>query len=113
MMQAKAKSKYVRISPYKLRPFADAIRGRAVSEAVAYLKTYPCKRTVPLLKLVHSAYANAHSADSESIPMDECIIKEIRVDQGPAIRYFRPAAMGRAARQTKRLSHIAVIIEKK
>ena len=39
------------------------------------------------------------------------MIKDIRVDQGPIFRYFKPGAMGRANIQRKRFSHMSVILE--
>ena len=39
------------------------------------------------------------------------VIKDIRVDQGPMFRYFKPGAMGRANIYRKRLSHMSVIVE--
>ena len=44
------------------------------------------------------------------IPRD-LVIKDIRVDQGPMFRYFKPGAMGRANIYRKRLSHMSVIVE--
>ena len=58
-MLAKAISKYIRISPYKLRPYADVIRGKSVEKAYAWLKTCAVQRAEPLLKTLASAYANA------------------------------------------------------
>jgi len=112
-MLAKAISKYIRISPYKLRPYADVIRGYPVDKAYAWLKTCAVRRTQPLLKTLASAYANARVKSPDIDAMDKVFIKEIRIDQGPVIQYFKPAAMGRAAPQRKRMSHIVIIVDKK
>jgi large subunit ribosomal protein L22 len=64
------------------------------------------------LKTLVSAYANAQFKDPEITSMSEVFIKEIRVDQGPTIRYFKPSAMGRAAPQRKRMSHVMVVLDK-
>jgi len=40
------------------------------------------------------------------------MVKTIFVDQGPVLKYYKPAAMGRAAVQRKRLSQITVVLEK-
>jgi len=114
-MLAKAKCSYIRVSPYKLRPFIDVIRGNSVEKAVAWLKTCAVGRARPILKTLLSAYANAknlHPADA-TLSMDKVVIKEIYVDQGPIIRYFKPGAMGRACPQNRRLSHLQVILDKK
>lgn len=110
-MQAQAISKYIRISPYKLRPYADVIRGNTVGKAYAWLKTAANRRTGPLLKAVMSAAANAKNRGGEAVVVDELRIREVRVDQGPIIRYFKPGAMGRGVIQRKRLCHIKVVVE--
>lgn len=110
-MQFSAKTKFVRFSPYKLRPLADVIRGKSVSSALNWLATYRVKRVQPMLKLIESAAANAHNL--QNVGREQLVIKELRVDQGPIITYYRPGAMGRANMQRKRLSHVSVILENK
>ena len=39
------------------------------------------------------------------------VIKEIRIDQGPMVKYFKPGAMGRSNVYRKRMSHIGVVLE--
>jgi len=111
-MLARAISKYIRISPYKLRPYADVIRGTSVDKAYAWLKTCGVKRAEPLLKTLASAYANAQVKNPEVDSMAKLTVKEVRIDQGPIVKYFKPAAMGRAAPQRKRMSHITVVVDK-
>ena len=112
-MQFSAKSKYVRVSPYKLRPIVDVIRGKSVSESQAYLKTHMTKRVMPILKVLNSAYANAKNLQQDAGGPETFVIKKIFVDQGPVLKYYTPAAMGRAAMQRKRLSQITVVLEDK
>lgn len=109
----KAISKNVRISPLKLRLYADSVRGRKLDRAVHWLEAQAVKRTVPIAKTLVSAYHNAKQADSSITDMGQLRIKEIRVDQGSTIRYFKPSAQGRISPQRKRLSHISVIVEKR
>ena len=45
--------------------------------------------------------------------MNTLYTKEVRVDQGPVIKYFKPGAQGRANIQRKRMSHIEIILDKK
>lgn len=112
--QFRAKSKFVKVSPYKLRPIADVIRGKSVAQSQAYLKTHMTRRVMPLLKTLNSAYANATNLHKEgSVAPEELVIKKIFVDEGPVFKYYIPAAMGRAAMQRRRLSHITVVLEKK
>lgn len=108
-MQFVAKARYIRTSPYKLRPLVDVVRGKSVREALHWLSTYPVRRAEPIKKMIESAAANAKSL--ESIEVADLMIKDIRVDQGPMFRYFKPGAMGRANIYRKRLSHMSVIVE--
>ncbi len=112
-MVSKAKSRYIRISPYKLRLLADVIRGTTVDKAFSWLKTCGMQRARPITKALESAYANARNKNSDIDSMASVFIKEIRVDQGPIIRYFKPGAQGRANPQRKRLSHIEIILDRK
>jgi len=108
-MQFSAKARYVHCSPYKLRQLVDAIRGKNVGYALNALATTPLKKVVPIKKLIQSAAANAKSL--KNIETYDLVIKDIRVDQGSIFRYFKPGAMGRAAVQRRRLSHISVMLE--
>ena len=110
---ARAISKYVRVSPYKLRPFADVVRGDRVDNALAWLKTYSINRVTPLMKTIFSAYSNAKNLDEgKGTSMHDFVIRIVQVDEGPVVRYFKPGAMGRASVQKKRMSHIQVVVEK-
>lgn len=109
-MEFIAKARYVRYSPYKLRPLADVIRGKNAQFAINWLSTYPAKRMLPIKNALESACANAKN--EKSIVPANLVVKEIRIDQGPIFKYFKPGAMGRANIQRKRLSHISVIVEK-
>jgi len=108
-MEFIAKARYVRYSPYKLRPLVDVVRGKNAAFALGWLTTYRNQRSEPLVKLVASVIANAKHA--KNIAADQLMVKEIRVDQGPVYRYFKPGAQGRAMPQRKRLCHISIIVE--
>ena len=112
-MISKAKSKFVRISPYKLRPIVNVIRGNRLDRALAWLKATSKKKTQPILKILISAFANAEHSIGSAVSAESFYIKEIRVDQGPTVKYFKPGAMGRACVQRKRLSHLEVVLEMK
>ncbi len=110
-MQFVAKARYVWYSPYKLRLIVNVIRGKSVSYALDWLSTYHTQRVTPVKKMIESAVANAKNLDG--VDSSSLTIKEIRVDQGPTHKYFKPSAMGRAMTQRKKLSHLSVILEKK
>ncbi|KKP29581.1 MAG: 50S ribosomal protein L22 [candidate division TM6 bacterium GW2011_GWF2_30_66] len=110
-MQFGASAKYLRYSPYKLRPLVDVLRGKNVEYALNWLSTCSLKKVVPIKKVIESAVANAKNL--QNLEAEALWISKIFVDQGPSYRYFSPGAMGRANPRTKRLSHISVILEKK
>lgn len=111
-MVVRAISKYIRISPFKIRPYTDVIKGYSVDKAYAWLKTCSVKRVRPIVKTLVSAYSNGKNKETGNLSMSDFRIKEIKVNQGPMIKYFKPAAQGRASVQRKRMSHIEIVLEK-
>ncbi len=104
-----AKARYIRFSPFKLRPLVDVVRGKNVRYALSLLSSFPTKRTGSVKKVIESAAANAKNL--ANIEVADLKIKDIRVDQGPAVRYFKPGAMGRSNVYKRRFSHISVVLE--
>ncbi len=111
-MQFTAKARYINFSPYKLRPLVDVVRGKDAQYALNWLSTVSVKRIEPIKKMLESAVANAKHASTD-LGASDLTIKDIRVDQGPILKYFKPGAMGRANIQRRRFSHLSVILEAK
>ena len=107
----KAIAKFVRYSPYKLRAIADVVRGKDVTYALNWLTTYKTQRVEPIVKALASAVANAKNL--QDIDPSLLMVKEIKVDQGPMRRYFKPGAQGRAKPQRSRMCHISIIVQPK
>lgn len=108
-MEAKAVARYIRMSPQKVRLVADLIRGKKVQEArntLLYTRKYAAGIVANVLK---SAVANA--AQNPNIDENTLYVKEVFVDQGPALKRWRARAQGRAAGIRKRSSHITVILD--
>jgi large subunit ribosomal protein L22 len=108
-MQFSAKIRFLPISPFKLRPFVDVVRGKNVEQAIKWLSTLTVKRSVPIKKMIESAAANAK--DLKNINASDLAIVDIRIDQGATYKYFKPGAMGRSNVYRKRFSHASVILE--
>lgn len=102
-------SRYVRISPFKVRRILDQIRGRSYSEAVLILKFMPYKACVPILKVVMSAAANIKL--SRDVKDSSLYISEARADAGSILKRFRPHAQGRGFPIKKYMSHIVSLIK--
>ncbi len=103
-----ATARYVRIAPRKVRVVADQIRGMGVEDAVALLSFSPRGASVPVLKLLRSASANAEN--NNDLDPEDMRIARISVDEGPTMRRFRPRARGRATRIEKRSCHIKIAL---
>ncbi|MCK5061052.1 50S ribosomal protein L22 [Candidatus Parcubacteria bacterium] len=107
-MEIKAKAKYVRISPRKMRSVADVIRGLSVDKARDQLTFINKQAVKPINKLVASAIASAeHDFEIEE---NNLYIKEIRVDEGPTLKRWKPRARGRATPIRKRTSHVDLVL---
>lgn len=110
-MEVRAISKYLRMSPTKVRPLGDLIRGKMVDEALTMLKFTALKSARLINRTLRSAVANA--ANTRTMDVDNLYIKTILIDEGPRLKRFRPRAMGRATRILKRTSHITIVLAEK
>jgi large subunit ribosomal protein L22 len=111
-VEASANCKYLRKTARKARLVCDAVRGKMVGEALSMLE-FSIKKDVSkdVAKLIKSAVANLQNKNTEAhINVDELVIKQINVDNGPVLKRFRPRSQGRAYRILKRMCHITVIV---
>jgi len=111
MMEAKAVTKYVRVSPQKARLVANLIRGKSVSEAYHILRYTPRKAARIIYKTLASAVANAE--ETKMMDVDNLYVSKIYVDEGPRLRRWKARAMGRVRPIVRRLSHITVVVAEK
>ena len=111
-MQARARAKYIRISPRKINRVLDWIKGHSVNDALNTLHFTQKSATEPIEKAIHSAVANlGNIEEGQRLDLNEIYITEASVDQGPTLKRFRPMSMGRAGRIRKRTSHLTIVIE--
>ena len=108
-MEAMAQSKFQRLSPRKARPVANLVRGKNVEDAMNILKFCPQKAAGMILKTLKSAAANAEENQGVR-DMSKLVVKEIKIDAGPAWKRFMPRAYGRATLIRKRTSHITIVL---
>ena len=102
--QSKCKMKFIRQSPYKVRFVLDAVRGKKINHALNFLEFSNKKAAKFISKALNSALSN-HAQKNDNFDSDLLYLKEAYVDEGPKIKRYRPAAMGRATRILKRTSH--------
>lgn len=110
-MEARAVRKYIRSSPRKMRRVVNVIRGNTVAEALSALHFLPQASTRPIELAIRSAVHNLMDQNQdERFDENDLFIHEIRVDEGPMFKRFRPAPRGRAHPYRKRLSHLTVVV---
>lgn len=110
-MEIKARTKYLKISPKKMRRVIDVVRGMDAEQSIQQLTFIPRKAARLIIRTLKSALANAkHNFDLEK---EDLMIKSIFVDEGPVLKRWRPRAFGRAAQIRKHASHLTVILETK
>ena len=107
-MEVRAVSKNTGVSPRKVRPLVDMIRGKKVDNALTMLKFAPTPTARVVAKVVKSAAANAEN-NFQMSPADLKIVS-IYVDEARTMKRFRPRARGRVSPILKRSSHITVIV---
>ena len=105
----KATSKYLRMSPTKVRRVLNQIVGKSYEEALILLEYMPYRSCNPINKLLCSAAANAFH--NKGISVENLVIKSAVVDQGPVLKRFRPRSQGRAFKIRKPTCHLTIELE--
>jgi large subunit ribosomal protein L22 len=108
-MRVRAVAKDTGISPRKVRPLVDMVRGKKVDDALNILRFAPSPTARVVAKVVKSAAANAEN-NFQMTPTDLKVVS-IFADEARTLKRFRPRARGRANHILKRSSHITVIVE--
>src|SRR5579863_4857484 len=111
-MQARAEARYIRTSAQKARLVVDLIRGRRAGEAINILRSTNKRMAPTVEKVLRSAIANAENK-SNDVDVDQLIVTEAYVNEGPRMKRIRPAPMGRAYRYQRRMAHIVVKVSEK
>jgi len=110
-MEARAQSRFMRITAQKARLVVDLIRGKPVEKALSLLEYTPKRAARLVAKTLRSAVANAES--TQRVDVDQLYVKRAFVDEGPTAKRFLPRAHGRATKVFKRTSHITVVVDER
>ncbi len=108
-MPYEATHRFAKISPRKVRPLADLIRGTFVDEAQEILQFQPHRGARLLEKVLKSAMANAE--DKRAANAHHLMVVDVRVDGGPMFKRMQPKSRGQASIIKKRLSHIHIELD--
>jgi large subunit ribosomal protein L22 len=107
-MEVRAIARDTGISPRKVRPLVNMVRGKKVEEALTLLKFAPTPSAQVVAKVVKSAAANAEN----NFQMDPSVLRIVVIfaDEARTLKRYRPRARGRATPILKRSSHITVVV---
>ena len=106
----KAITRYLIVSPYKIRPVADLVRRKPYPDAVSLLENMPHKGARLIRKTMVSAASNALNLDKQ-LAEDMLYIREIKIDEGPRMKRVWCRGRGRADMQLRRMCHITVVVD--
>lgn len=107
-MVAKASAKYLRISPFKVRPVIELIKGKGASKSLFVLAALNKKGAYYLKKVLQSAIANAKNKGYDE---DKLFVSKAIANPGPAFKRYRAESFGRASVIRKRMSHILIELD--
>ncbi|NNM66544.1 MAG: 50S ribosomal protein L22 [Spirochaetales bacterium] len=100
------------MSAKKVRPLADHLRRKKVSDVLALLEVMPHKGAYFLKKVIQSAASNA-VYQNKQLDEDQLVVSRLMIDEGQSSTKVWPRARGRADRLKKRTCHITVEVEEK
>ena len=109
-MKARAVSRYVKISPRKVRQVVNLVRGKGVEEAFNILRFTPKKAAYLVDRTLRSAVANALNTEEKTAREEDLVVKEAFVDGAISYKRIRPQPRGAAALVRKRCSHITLVV---
>ena len=112
-METTVKLRYIKQSAKKVRFVLNTIKGSSVGNALNKLDNLNKKAAVSISKAIRSGMANLSTMEgNDSVDQNEFYVSDAYVDQGPSMKRFRPAAMGRATPILKRSSHLTLKLKK-
>tara|TARA_B100001964_G_C13770613_1_gene395841 strand:- start:111 stop:473 length:363 start_codon:yes stop_codon:yes gene_type:complete len=111
-METTIKIKHIRQSASKVRFVLKEIDGLKADNALDKLQHMNKKASLFILKAIKSGLSNLMSK-SDNADLKGIYVSNAYVDQGPTLKRFRPAAMGRAMPIRKRTSHLTIILSDK
>jgi large subunit ribosomal protein L22 len=110
-MEVRAMTKYLPISPRKLRLVCDQVRGMDAQEAMIALDYMPQNGAELVSKTLSSALANA--SNNFDLNPDDLVVSKIYAGDGPTLKRFKAGARGRYKPRLKRTSHLWVTLQER
>lgn len=107
-MITRAEAKYLRISPFKVRPVVNLVKKENANRALSILENTNKTAAYHIKKVLKSAITNAKNKGYEE---NSLFISKIVANPGPVLKRFRAATFGRATTIRKRTSHILIELD--
>ena len=105
----KAIFKYAKISPKKVMPVLNMVRGKSVGDAINFLTFDPTKAAKLILKTLTSAVADAKQKNIT----DNLFVEKAVADTAPTAKRGRPGSRSHYNKILKRSAHITVVVNAK
>jgi len=109
--EARAFSKYMRVSPRKLNLVAQSIRGLGADSAINELTFSKRRIARDVKKVLESAVANAEN--NHQLDVDRLYVAEAFVGKTLVMKRMSPRARGRSARIEKPISNLTVVVRER
>src|SRR5438105_1660946 len=107
-MEVTSTYRYAHISAFKAREVTRNIQGLPVAAALDICTFTPRKAARLIEKTLKSAIANAEN--NADLRVENLVVKEATVGEGPTLKRFQPKARGSAGPILKRMSHIRIVL---
>ena len=110
-LQIRAVSRYVKVSPNKIRRVLRQIKGINCYDALLLLQFLPYSACEPVIKVLYSSIANAKN--KFGLNKSKLFIKEIFANQSKSLKKIRVRAKNRVNKIVKIMSSITIVVEEK
>src|SRR6202023_1365149 len=106
--EAKAVARMLRVTPQKLKLFAQLIRGKTVEKALADLEFSRKRSAFDVKKTLESAIANAEN--NHNLDVDDLVVAQAYAGNPMILKRFTPRARARAGRIRKPFAHLTIVV---
>lgn len=107
-MKIESISRFVRVSPSKVRPLARQLKGLTVTDALRATRFSHSKGALLISKTLKSAIADVENNAKRSAA--EFRVERVLIEQGPVMKRYWARSRGMARPVLKRTSHIRVVL---
>lgn len=108
-MEIKATQRSIRQAPRKVRLVANTVKELGLEQAIRQLAVMRRAATLPVLKTLRQAIANAQH--NHGLSPANLRIKELIVNDGASLKRWRAVSRGRSHSISKKTCHVLVTLE--